>query len=199
MSNNDTERIVARVDGNSRNRELDEFLNNNDRNWSALRSRPQADDEMPIRPFEAIKCHEAVGKDTSNSQDVHRREIRRHRHESGLKWTFTRGRRWTKASVRSWEWTQHASAGKPWSRTLTTRRGSEIEQSQRHRRMSAKSLDESGQVTRTCNSSCNAAVNLNQLWRLSVDVPERTLSCRVRGTCRTKDRNCSPPYPLSCA
>ena len=38
--------------------------------------------------------------------------------------------------------------------------------------MSAESPDESGQVTETCKTGCNAAVNLKQLWTPSVDVPE---------------------------
>ena len=32
-------------------------------------------------------------------------------------------------------------------------------------------------MAETCYSSCNAAVNLKHLWRPSVDVPKRTLTC----------------------
>ena len=62
MINSDEEEcMLARVEGNSRNRKLDELLFHHDHSWSALWTRPQADDEMPIRPC-AIKCHGAVGK-----------------------------------------------------------------------------------------------------------------------------------------
>ena len=55
--------------------------------------------------------------------------------------------------------------------------GEMTKQSQRHGRMSAEGPDESGQVKRTCNSSCNAGVKWKQLGGPGVDVPNRTLTC----------------------
>ena len=62
MINNDEKCMLVRVEGNSRSRKLDEWLINQDYSWIAFWSRPQADDKMPLEPYEGIKCHESVGK-----------------------------------------------------------------------------------------------------------------------------------------
>ena len=145
-------------------------------------------------------------RDTSNSQDAQGRlTSARRQYEVDIHTETLDGESSEKLGMD----TALGSAGEPWSRALTTRRrGSErsmsdaIKQSQRHGRISAESPDESGQVTRTCNSSCNAAVNLKQLWRPSVDVSKRrdTLaSSRVRGACGTQCINLLSTVPcISC-
>ena len=61
VANNDVECMLAQVEGNSRNRKLDELWCGRGHSWNALWSRPQADDGMPIRLSEALKCRGAVG------------------------------------------------------------------------------------------------------------------------------------------
>ena len=62
VANNDVECMLAQVEGYSRNRKLDELWCGRGHSWNALWSRPQADDGMPIRLSEALKCRGAVGK-----------------------------------------------------------------------------------------------------------------------------------------
>ena len=137
-------------------------------------SRPKADDEMTIESCKTIRCRIGtrpleVDIDTETLDVI-----------SGQKLTMDR--------------IQPKLLGCR-SRTLTTRRGGwersrcdVIEQTQRQGRMRAECLEESGQATGTCNSSCNQAVNLKQMSRPSVDVPKRTLTCvklRLRSVCAT--------------
>ena len=58
VANNDVECMLARAE-DSHNRKLAELFCRRGRSWSALWSRPPADDEMPC---EALKCRRATGK-----------------------------------------------------------------------------------------------------------------------------------------
>ena len=73
-----------------------------------------------------------------------------------------------------------------------------IKQSQGHGCMCAESLHVTGQVTRTRNLSCNAAVDFETSCRDRVLMvrSERSLaSRRVRGANGSSIKNCSPSYP----
>ena len=142
------------------------MLANHGHSRSTFWSRPQAGDEMPIEPCEAGKGHFQLARCSGKRRSL---TSARGRCEVDLR-TETLGR----SSSQKLGCTALRSAGEPWSRALTTRRrGSEtdrcdaIKQSQRHGRMSAESIDASGQVTETCHSSCNAAVKLKLSWKPS--------------------------------
>ena len=126
MINNDAEYMLARAGGSSRSHKLDNLLINHDYSWSAFWSRPQATRCQSSR-VKASGAQEAVGKGRfqlarcaakrkSLTSARGRFEVNIHTEtldmSSGLKLGMN---------------TALKSAGKPWSRTLTTQRGGEIQ------------------------------------------------------------------------
>ena len=106
--NSNGEYMLARAEGNSRSPKLDELLIIHDYSWSTFWSRPQADDEVPIEPCEAVRCW----KGTLPTCSAARGQYRVNFHTETLDGS---------SSQKLGLDTAMGSAGEPWSRALTTR------------------------------------------------------------------------------